>query len=72
MDDLPARRHDESHSSISPLAKMSLSELQQLMDLVSAQIEFAQRQGDEVALANLRRKQDQLRWALRQIVDGRG
>lgn len=67
-DDLTELTPDESQLLVGELAKLSLGELRQRMDLVSAQIEWATRQKNEAALANLQVMQEHLRLALKAIV----
>jgi uncharacterized small protein (DUF1192 family) len=64
MKDLTKLTRDETQECVEQLSVLSLEELRQRMDLVAAQIDWATRQKDDAALANLQVMKVHLRLAL--------
>lgn len=64
MKDLTKLTPDETQECVDRLSILLLEELRQRMDLVAAQIDWATRQKDDAALANLQVMKAHLRTAL--------
>jgi hypothetical protein len=74
MNDVTNPTPSESQALVDRLSKLPLDELRRRMDLVGAQIEWATRQKNDAALANLQAMKEHLLLALKAAAmeQGRG